>query len=110
MDLLEYLLRVLISLGVVVALILLALPYILRRLTGLRTFTGKGSFEVKKIQPLTRSVHLAEIEIKGKTFVILFSDKGADVIYREDDKDNPSPAGSRGDRPRSGEGDTSRRA
>ncbi len=100
MDFLEYLLRVLISLGVVVALILLALPYILRRLTGIRTFTGKGSFEVKKIQPLTRSVHLAEIEIKGKTFVILFSDKGADVIYREDDKD--SGGGSGGGLPRSG--------
>jgi flagellar biogenesis protein FliO len=87
MELTQYLIKVLLSLGLVLLIILLGLPYLMKRLTGIRGAGGKGSFEVKKVQPLTRSVFIAEVEIKGKTVVLVVGEKGADVIYREDDKD-----------------------
>ncbi len=86
MEISQYLLKVAISLLIVLLLILLLLPYLIRRLTGIRSFSGKGSFTLKKVQPIARNAHLVEIEVKGKTLLILISEKGADVIYREDDK------------------------
>ncbi|GEM_PF-1000794 len=86
MELVQYLIKVLLSLALVVAVIVLALPYLMRRLTGIKSLRGDGSFEIKKIQPITRSVHIVEILVKGKTILLVVSERGADVIYREDDK------------------------
>ncbi|MDQ7082639.1 MAG: hypothetical protein Q9N34_06580 [Aquificota bacterium] len=105
MDLTEYLIKVLLSLGVVILFLVLVLPLVLRRLfLGVRG-TGKGnSFEVKKVVPISRSVLLVELDIKGKTFILCVSERGADVIYREDGTSPHTPSGRGGPRP--GEGDT----
>jgi len=67
------------------------IPLFVRRFTGLRGFGGKGSFEVKKVAPIARNVFIVEIEVKGRVILLCVSEKGADVIYREDDKDSSPP-------------------
>ncbi len=108
MDLTEYLVKILLSLGIVILALVLVLPVVLRRfLLGVRG-VGKGeSFEVKKVVPISKSVFLIELDIKGKTYILCVSEKGADVIYREDGTSPHTPSGRGGPRP--GEGDTSRR-
>ncbi|GEM_PF-1356718 len=102
MELSDYVVRVLLSLGVVLIILFLALPWVLKRLTGVKVLSGKGSFEVKKVTPLSKGIFIVELDIKGKTFVLCVSEKGADVIYREDGENSPSagsskPGGSRPD-------------
>lgn len=81
----EYLLKLLVSLGIVILIVVLFLPFFLRRFYPLKG-KGKGSFEVKKIAPLSKDVYIVELEIKGKTFVLCVSPKGADLIYRDEDE------------------------
>lgn len=91
MDLVDYLIRVVISLLLVVVALLLLLPTILRRFT--KGLGGKGSFEIKKVSPISKNLFVVELEIKGKVYILVVGEKGADVIYREDDKDTPSTPG-----------------
>ncbi len=81
----DYLLKLLVSLGVVLLAIVFLLPLFLRRFYPIRG-KGKGSFEVKKIAPLTKDIYIVELEVKGKTFVLCVSPKGADLIYRDEDE------------------------
>jgi flagellar biogenesis protein FliO len=108
MELAEYLLKLVLSLAVVLAALFLLLPLLLKKFTGLRGFGGKGSFEVKKVSPLSRNIFIVELEVKGKTILLCVSERGADVIYREDDGDSPAPNSSGSDSSGSGAGDTSR--
>ena len=97
MDLTGYLIKVVISLVIVLGAALILLPLILRRFMGIKGFGGKGSFEIRKVSPISKNIFVVELEIKGRTYVLVVGEKGTDVIYREDDKDNPSPLGSGGD-------------
>ena len=110
MDFTEYLIKVFFSLLVVLVLLVLLLPYVLRRFAGLRGFGGKGSFEIKKVSPITKNVFIVELEIKGKTYVLAVGEKGAEVIYREDDKGSDTSPDIRSDGSGSGEGNPSDRA
>ncbi len=97
MDFWDYLLRIGVSLIVVIVLILVALPFIIRRFGGIDKLSGKGNFEIKKVSPIAKGIYIVELEIKGKTVVLCVSDKGADVIYREDDNAVAPGSGSNGD-------------
>ena len=84
-------LKVFVSLGIVLVLLLLILPHAgnyLLRYKGISTGSG-ASFRLVKVQPITRDVYIAELEIKGKTYILGISGKGIDVIYKEDDKESP---------------------
>jgi len=110
MEFYEHALRVIVSLAVVVVIALLGLPYIARRFMGLKGMGSGDSFEVKKVLPLSKNVSLVELKVKGKTLLLVVGERGADVIYREDEGE-----GTRGSEPasgshRSGESDTSHRA
>ena len=98
MELSEYLVKVFLSLIVVVVAIVFLLPLVLRKSMGLKGFGGKGSFELKKVSPITKNVFIVELEVKGKTIVLCVGEKGADVIYREDGtgSDSRGSAGSGG--------------
>ncbi len=104
MDLTGYLIKVVISLVIVLGAALILLPLILRRFMGIKGFGGKGSFEIRKVSPISKNIFVVELEIKGRTYVLVVGEKGTDVIYREDDKDNPSSLGSGGDSLSSGKG------
>lgn len=107
MDLAQYLIKLLISLGVVLLVLVLILPILLRKFfLGVRVFGKGGSFEVRKVVPISRSVFLVELDIKGRTYILCVSDKGADVIYREDVA-SPDRSSGRGG-PSTGEGDPAR--
>ena len=95
MELSQYILKVAISLVVVVVAIVILLPLILRRSMGLKGFGGKGSFEIKKVSPITKNAYIVELEVKGKTLILCVSEKGADLIYSE--HDNKSPPVTSGD-------------
>lgn len=106
MDLAEYLIKLLVSLGVVLLILVLLLPFLVRRFFfGVKGFGKGGSFEVRKVVPISRSVFIVELDVKGKTLILCVSERGADVIYRED---APPDTGPRGDRLSSGEADPSR--
>jgi hypothetical protein len=109
MDLAQYLVKVLVSLGLVLLVLVFVLPLVLRRFfLGVRG-TGKGeSFEVRKVVPISRGVFIVELDIKGRTYILCVSERGADVIYREDGSSPDSPSGRGG--PSSGEGPASDRA
>ncbi len=98
MELSEYLVKVFLSLIVVVVAVVFLLPLALRKSMGLKGFGGKGSFELKKVSPITKNVFIVELEVKGKTIVLCVGEKGADVIYREDGtgSDSRGSAGSGG--------------
>ena len=109
MDLAQYLVKLLISLGVVLLFLVLVLPFLVRRFfLGVKGFRGNGSFEVRKVVPVSRSVLIVEIEVKGKTLIVCVSERGADVIYREDVAPPDSTPGRGG--LGTGEGDTPDRA
>ncbi|EDP76578.1 hypothetical protein [Hydrogenivirga sp. 128-5-R1-1] len=101
MELSEYLVKVFLSLIVVVVAIVFLLPLVLRKSMGLKGFGGKGSFELKKVSPITKNVFIVELEVKGRTYVLCISERGADVIYREDGtgSDSRGSAGSGGSGP-----------
>ncbi len=90
MELSDYILKVVVSLLIVLIVVFAVLPLILRKSIGFRGFSGKGSFEIKKVSPVAKNIFIVELEIKGNTYVLCVSEKGADVIYKEDDKDNNS--------------------
>ncbi len=96
MELSEYILKVALSLVIVILAVVFLLPFILRKSMGLRGFGGKGSFEVKKVSAVAKNVFIVELEIKGRTFVLCVSEKGADVIYREDEYKSPPSSTSPG--------------
>jgi flagellar biogenesis protein FliO len=97
MELTQYLIKVVLSLLVVLGIILFLLPLLLRKGLGFRGAPGKGSFEIKKVSPIAKNVFIVELDIKGRTFVLCVSEKGADVIYREDERGSSFP-----DNPESG--------
>jgi flagellar protein FliO/FliZ len=83
MDLFYSLLKVLLSLAIVVVLILLVVPYLYPLLTRL-SFKGKsGNVKVLSIVPLMRGAFLVELEVKGVYMLILVSERGADVVYKD---------------------------
>jgi flagellar protein FliO/FliZ len=92
MDFLLVALKVLVSLAIVVVLLLLTLPYLANYILRLRGIPAgsEGSFRVVKVQPLTRDIYVAELSIKGKTYILLLSGKGVEVIYRDEDDSPPS--------------------
>ncbi|WP_147425017.1 hypothetical protein [Hydrogenivirga caldilitoris] len=90
MEFSQYLIKVLISLLIVLGAAVLLLPFILRKFIGVKGFGGKGNFEIKKIAPITKSVFIVELEVKGNTVVLCVSERGADVIYREYGNNLPS--------------------
>jgi len=104
MDFTEYLIKVLLSLLVVLAILILLLPYLLKRFVGLKGLGGKGSFEIKKVSPIAKNVFIVELEIKEKTYVLVVGEKGAEVIYREDDKGSDTSPDARSGSPSSGKG------
>lgn len=106
MELSVYLIKVFLSLIVVLVAVVFLLPLILRKSMGLKGFGGKGSFELKKVSPITRNVFIVELEIKGRTYVLCVSERGADVIYREDDKSSHTTGSSGSDSSCSESGDT----
>ncbi len=108
MDLGEYLLKLVLSLAAVLAALFLLLPLLARKLMGIRGSGGKGSFEIRKVSPVAKNVFIVELDVKGKTVLLCVSEKGADVIYREDDRDHPPPAASGSDSSGSGAGDPPR--
>ncbi len=107
MELSQYILKVAISLLVVIVAIVFLLPLILRRSMGLKGFGGKGSFEIKKVSPITKNTYIVELEVKGKTIILCVGEKGADLIYSEhDNKASPDSSGGSADISRSGGSDT----
>ncbi len=89
MDFFDYLLKVFISLIIVLLLIFIVLPSVVPFLQRIRW--GKGFYEgenvkVKKVIPLAKNIFIAEIYVKDKLIVVCFTEKGADIIYREDDR------------------------
>ncbi len=83
-------LRALIALGIVIVLILIALPYLLPLLQRLRwTREEKGSeIKLKRVIPLGRNILLVELEIRGKLFVLAITEGAVEVVYK--DEDNPA--------------------
>ncbi len=107
MDLAQYLVKLLVSLGVVLIVLVLVLPYVIKKFFfGVKGFGKEGHFEVRKVVPLSKGVLIVELEIRGKTFILCVSEKGADVIYREDGSPPDSGPGRGGPSP--GEGDPTR--
>ncbi len=98
MDFTEYIFKILFSLGVVLIFIFLLLPFLLKRISTLRGFSKEGSFKIKKVVTLSKNVFIVEMEVKGKTIILCVGERGADVIYREDDNssfpDVPKSSGS----------------
>jgi hypothetical protein len=83
MDLFYSLLKVLLSLAIVVVLILLVVPYLHPLLTRLSLKGKSGNVKVLSIVPLMRSAFLVELEVKGVYMLILVSERGADVVYKD---------------------------
>ncbi len=80
-------LRALIALGIVIVLILIALPYLLPLLQRLRwTREEKGSeIKLKRVIPLGRNILLVELEIRGKLFVLAITEGAVEVVYKDED-------------------------
>ncbi|WP_448587604.1 hypothetical protein [Thermocrinis sp.] len=70
--------------AIVIALILIVIPYIHPVLARF-SLTGKSKGDVKiiNILPLFRGAFIVELEVKGTYMVILVSERGADVIHRD---------------------------
>jgi hypothetical protein len=83
MDFFYSLLKVLLSLAIVVVLILLVVPYLHPLLTRLSLKGRSGNVKVLSIVPLMRGVFLVELEVKGVYMVILVSERGANVVYKD---------------------------
>ncbi len=88
MDFFEYLVKTLIALIIVIAVILVVLPYLVPTLSRLKI--GKSAFEgenvkIKKIMPVGKNVFIIEMTIKDKLVVVCVAEKNVEVIYREDD-------------------------
>ncbi len=83
MDFFYSLLKVLLSLAIVVVLILLVVPYLHPLLTRLSLRGKSGNVRVLSIVPLMRGAFLVELEVKGVYMVILVSERGADVVYKD---------------------------
>jgi len=83
MDLFYSLLKVLLSLAIVVVLILLVVPYLHPLLTRLSLKGRSGNVKVLSIVPLVRGAFLVELEVKGVYMLILVSERGADVVYKD---------------------------
>jgi len=83
MDLFYSLLKVLLSLAIVVVLILLVVPYLHPLLTRLSLKGKSGNVKVLSIVPLIRGAFLVELEVKGVYMLILVSERGADVVYKD---------------------------
>jgi flagellar protein FliO/FliZ len=83
MDFFYSLLKVLLSLAIVVVLILLVVPYLHPLLTRLSLKGKSGNVKVLSIVPLVRGVFLVELEVKGVYMLILVSERGADVVYKD---------------------------
>jgi len=83
MDFFYSLLKVLISLAIVVVLILLVVPYLHPLLTRLSLKGRSGNVKVLSIVPLVRGAFLVELEVKGVYMLILVSERGADVVYKD---------------------------
>jgi flagellar protein FliO/FliZ len=83
MDLFYSLLKVLLSLAIVVVLILLVVPYLYPLLTRLSLKGKSGNVKVLSIVPLVRGAFLVELEVKGVYMLILVSERGADVVYKD---------------------------
>jgi hypothetical protein len=83
MDFFYSLLKVLLSLAIVVVLILLVVPYLHPLLTRLSLRGKSGNVKVLSIVPLMRGAFLVELEVKGVYMLILVSERGADVVYKD---------------------------
>ncbi|NAZ23277.1 MAG: hypothetical protein GU346_02290 [Thermocrinis sp.] len=83
MDFFYSLLKVLISLAIVVVLILLVVPYLHPLLTRLSLKGKSGNLKVLSIVPLVRGTFLVELEVKSVYMLILVSERGADVVYKD---------------------------
>jgi hypothetical protein len=83
MDFFYSLLKVLLSLAIVVVLILLVVPYLHPLLTKLSLRGKSGNVKVLSIVPLVRGAFLVELEVKGVYMLILVSERGADVVYKD---------------------------
>jgi flagellar protein FliO/FliZ len=83
MDFFYSLIKVLISLAIVVVLILLVVPYLHPLLTKLSLKGRSGNVKVLSIVPLVRGAFLVELEVKGVYMLILVSERGADVVYKD---------------------------
>ncbi len=83
MDFFYSLLKVLLSLAIVVVLILLVVPYLHPLLTKLSLKGRSGNVKVLSIVPLVRGAFLVELEVKGVYMLILVSERGADVVYKD---------------------------
>ncbi len=83
MDFFYSLLKVLLSLAIVVVLILLVVPYLHPLLTKLSLKGKLGNVKVLSIVPLVRGAFLVEIEVKGVYILILVSERGTDVVYKD---------------------------
>jgi len=83
MDFFYSLLKVLLSLAIVVVLILLVVPYLYPLLTRLNLKGKSENVKVLSIVPLVRGAFLVELEVKGVYMLILVSERGADVVYKD---------------------------
>ncbi len=83
MDFFYNLLKVLLSLAIVIVLILLVVPYLHPLLTKLSPKGKSERVKVLSIIPLMRGAFLVELEVKGVYMVILVSERGADVVYKD---------------------------
>jgi hypothetical protein len=83
MDFFYSLLKVLLSLAIVVVLILLVVPYLHPLLTRLSLKGKSGNVKVLSIVPLMRGAFSVELEVKGVYMLILVSERGADVVYKD---------------------------
>jgi len=83
MDFFYSLLKVLLSLAIAVVLILLVVPYLHPLLTRLSLKGKSGNVKVLSIVPLMRGAFLVELEVKGVYMLILVSERGADVVYKD---------------------------
>ena len=58
-------------------------PYLHPLLTKLSLRGKSGNVKVLSIIPLVRGAFLVELEVKGVYMLILVSERGADVVYKD---------------------------
>jgi hypothetical protein len=67
----------------VAVLILFVVPHLHPFLTRLSLKGKSGNVKVLSIVPLIRGAFLVELEVKGVYMLILVSERGADVVYKD---------------------------
>ncbi len=84
------LLRSVLALGIVLAIILLVLPYLPRLMSTFKLpIKSEGHYvNIKRVIPINRGGSLVEMQIKEKYYVVYFTNTSATIVYKEDEENN----------------------